>query len=617
MAQSKGAELAQLLPTKKTLTALKSDVTLGSALLELCDNSLDAWKRSNDRTGNITIKIYTEEHGDRTELIIRDNAGGVPREEASMLFGLGRTAKDTTNGAIGTFGVGAKKSLVNLGVPFSISSQHESSQRGWQYRITNSWFEDDADWTVPITDTDELQPGVTEIRISDLNYEWNESNRDDIREQLGKAYNLFLSDSFQELTGTDYDLSIEVEGEEVIPEGLPDWSYPPFDGMHPRRYENIKLEFEHLDAPVYLHITIGLLEQKDTREAGTDIYVQKRKVIDRTRGPDGGFGEGEEQLGTFNPRHERLKILVELETSADGQQLPWDTQKSSIDRHNPIMRGTPENRGVYNWLRRAGQAYYELDADKVPTAFIQPFRTDSDHAVNSGRPEVHNYENRERIVSSHRPDTDLPEVNAIRQRAEAHALLKLRCEPPFSSNELPAYQNQLSAESDRELSALATIEDTIDEEILANIHDHIGRIDELARIHMENEIQCESELAPWQQPRYQDYFRKNDEFNTRQVTDVPGDIPITTEEISREASDDEYSAHNQTVTHSNQTVSEEQTTRTAELYLVLNSDSEQEDVAKVLEVNRGTLAYELGLNNNAGEDVIWEELRGELNRKFT
>ena len=166
MTQLRGQERAQLLPTKEALTALKSDVTLESAILELCDNALDAWKRTNDQRGSARIDIDVDTTGEQPTLIIRDDTGGVPRDEAAMLFGLGRTAKQN-NGSIGTFGVGAKKSLVNLGIPFTIRSRHASAAEGWRFRIDEAWFEDDEDWSVPLHSDSELAPGITEIKIEE------------------------------------------------------------------------------------------------------------------------------------------------------------------------------------------------------------------------------------------------------------------------------------------------------------------------------------------------------------------------------------------------------------------------------------------------------------------
>jgi hypothetical protein len=122
----------------------------------------------------MTIDIQVDKSAEATTLTIRDDAGGVPREDAAMLFGLGHTAREYIPGSIETYGIGVKKSLVNLGVPFQISSRaaESNSDTGWSYRITEEWFDDDDDWSVPIRNITDLDPGVTEIKVEDLNYNW-------------------------------------------------------------------------------------------------------------------------------------------------------------------------------------------------------------------------------------------------------------------------------------------------------------------------------------------------------------------------------------------------------------------------------------------------------------
>lgn len=609
MSQLHSEERAQLIPTKEALTALKSDVTLESAILELCDNALDAWKRATDRTDEARIDISIEEGDSQTQLIIRDDTGGVTREEAAMLFGLGRTAKQN-DGSIGTFGVGAKKSLVNLGVPFSIRSHHPGDEQGWRYRIDEDWFEDDHDWSVPLHTDTEIKPEVTEIRIEDLNYEWTDKTAEALRERLGEAYNLFLSDEIQSLCGEEFNLTILVNDEPISADGVPDWAFSPFDGLFPRRFEDIELEFDHLDAPVYVDITVGLMHKKDTHSAGTDIYIQKRKVISSARDDQGGFGEGKELLGKFNARHDRLRIIVEIEIEADGQQLPWDTQKSSIDKHNPIMRGTDDARGVYNWLRRVTQAYYTLDADKVPRAFLESYEDSSPVAANDGTVISYDYSDRQRIVSGHRPDTDLTEINALRQKSEAHATLRIRCDPDIEDWKLPAYRTQLEQESDRELDQLTQISKQPPTEIEPVAHDEAGRINELARIHMENGVRYPEELEAWQKPRYDQYLRNHGGQNFAIVEELLEHIPSSPGDITE--GDYETAAEmisKEPVAESSQTVPEKQSQiEKAEVFLVF-SEGDEERGAKVLDMARSQLCGSLDLPHTAGDDVVWEEVR--------
>jgi len=603
-------ERAHLLPTKDTLKALKSDVTLESAILELCDNSLDAWKRSCNRTDPAHIDIEINEYDDRTELIIRDTAGGIPREDAAMLFALGRTAKDQVAGAIGTFGVGAKKSLVNLGLPFTVVSRDESADIGWKYRITDEWFENNEDWTVPVHETDEISQGSTEIRIEDLNYSWDEATAKELRRRLGEAYNLFLSDEMQDLHKTDYDLRIEVDGVAVSPEGMPEWSYSPFDGLHPRRYENIELAISEFDSPVELNITVGLLTKKSNQDAGTDIYCQKRKVASRLRGDEGGFGTGKDRLGNFSPRHQRLRVIVELETEGDGQALPWDTQKSSIDRHNPFMRGTDDCRGVYNWIRRTVQAYFDLDADRVFRAFLEPYDSDHPEAVNEGTPEVYDYSDRTQVTSVHRPDTDLPDVKSVSQKARSDALLWISCEEALEQWKVDAYKIQLGYESDRNLENLHNVSTTPPEEVEDHAHQIAGQISDLARIHYQNGIYYSDELEEWQIPRYKDYMDKKETNNINNVSYSPNGLPTTLAQLNNKQGENGSNGNSEPAVYTEKTLEDpSKESENAEIFLVLDGEGEEERGAKILDTTRKNLCNQLNLNKETPDEVLWEEFR--------
>ena len=616
MTQLRGQERAQLLPTKEALTALKSDVTLESAILELCDNALDAWKRTNDQRGSAQIDIHVDTTGKRTKLIIRDDTGGVPRDEAAMLFGLGRTAKQN-NGSIGTFGVGAKKSLVNLGIPFTIRSRHQDAPDGWQFRIDEAWFEDDEDWSVPLHSDAELPQGITEIRIEDLNYEWSEKTATELRNRLGEAYNYFLSEEMHALTGDSFDLTISVDGEAVTPVGTPDWAYSPFDGIYPRRYENITLDFEDLDHPVNAHITVGLLTKKDTRNAGTDFYIQKRKVISSSRNEEGGFGEGRERLGKYNARHDRLRIIVELETRANGQRLPWDTQKSSIDKHNLIMRGTDETRGIYNWLRRTAKAFYSLDADTVPRAFLETYDHSAPEAENGGEVGSYDYADRNRIISNHRPNTDIPEIKELLNQVKAHAKLRIRCEESIPDKKVPAYRTQLKQEIEGNLEQLTAVKTLPPTEATDHAHEVAGQINELARIHLENGVQYTKELKEWQQPRYKNYFEAHGGGSITILESPPEHLPTTVADIANHQYENNgNTAQSEPIAESADKVSDEQSKKeSAELFLVFHGE-DGERGAKLFDENRAEICSKLGLSKDVGDDVLWEEMRHFLQNEL-
>lgn len=618
----------QLTPTKGTLTALKSDVDFPSAIEELIDNALDAWERESDREAAARIQIYAEEHGDRTELIITDNTGGIPRDEAAMVFGLGRTAKGEEGGLIGTYGIGAKKSLVNLGVPFRIISRAEDADVGWEYRITEDWFEDETDWTVDVYPNEEIDPGHTEIHIEDLEYEWNEANITELREDFARTYNLFLDDS---LLRESYDLTIEVDGEPVRPVGLPDWSYSPFDGFAPRRFENITLDLPEFDEPVTANITVGLLRKKDSQNAGVDIYIQKRQVMSAVRDEDGGFGHGNNRLGPFTVHKERLKVLIEIEARDHGNLLPWDTQKSSINRNNVVMRGTDDVKGVYNWLRRVAQPYYNLDANKVPRAFVEFYPRDSEHADRGTTPEGdpipyrHDYRERKQVSHKHKPDEDLSDVRETELTAEAHAKLGIRCDRAVEDWRLPAYRAQLEQECSKrgrpvdyaDLERLTVEPVGLDVE---HVDETLDQIQALAKRHAQDGIRFPNHLEPWMQPAYDRALDEHADVPLDTVAEPPADLPTTPDEVEAATATEGDTEPEPTggetgigvdVPGSDVEVEEETEADSIELLLGVREDGE-EQVAPLISMPPEQFAERFGIPEDADRDTLYREVKLRL-----
>jgi hypothetical protein len=273
------------------------------------------------------------------------------------------------------------------------------------------------------------------------------------------------------------------------------------------------------------------------------------------------------------------------------------------------MRGTDDARGVYNWLRRVTQAYYTLDADKVPRAFLESYEDSCPVAAHNGTVVSYDYSDRQRIVSGHRPDTDLPEINALRQKVEAHATLRIRCDPDIEDWKLPAYRTKLEQESDRELDQLTQISEQPPAEIEPVAHDEAGRINELARIHMENGVRHPEELGAWQKPRYDQYLRNHGGQNFAIVEELPEHIPSSPGEIADYETAAEVMSK-EPVAESSQTVPEKQSQiEKAELFLVFSEGDDEERGAKVLDMARSQLCGSLDFPHTAGDDVVWEEVR--------
>jgi hypothetical protein len=550
---------------------------------------------------SVDIKISSRKDG--PELVIRDNAGGVPQDQAPILFALGRNAQKTGGGSIGTYGLGAKKALVNLGLPCTVASWDIDEEIGWEYTITREWLDDDATWEVPVTESDELEPGVTELRIETLNYDWSSERSKSVRSSLEETYNFVLEDTTSAITNN---LRIVLDGQELEPQGAPDWSYSPFDGIQPRRFENITLDIESADYPINLDVTVGLLRKKDSKESGTDIYCQNRKVVSADRGAVGGFGSGRDKLGPFNVHHERLKIIVELYTEGDASKLPWDTQKANINRHTEVMKK------VRGWLTSTASPYYDLPAPVVPRSFVEFYPADAEHAANGGELEVEDYGNKMALASPHKPDRGLSDIAALQQRCKAHTTLRFRCEDGLVSWMVPAYRNQLEAELPSELSYddLPRLEGSdplsgLDETSATESKEAINT---LARKHSREGMRYAANLQPWQVPVYQRYFDMNVDKALRTPRATPTEVPTTPSEAV--GTDPKSGGSSETGDESgppNDDVPE------AEIAIAMVvDDGESEQITSVFRQDQVELNEALGLSRDSSQD----ELHSEISRRF-
>ena len=435
-----------LKPSKEAYQAVKSDVTPVSAFKELIDNALDNWRRVLDGLDPVTIEIEYQDGGpdSEDEIVIRDDSGGVEEDDLQILFALGQSKKTEIAGSIGAYGVGAKKAIVNLGNEATIRSRHMYADTGFGFTIDEEWLRDDDDWTVSKEEYDDIEAGVTEIRISDLNTPWDKY-RDNLIEDLSETYQFYLDparmEDFEPVDiilrerGPDGDLTntVEIEPPEPI-----DWSFTPMDGLFVRRYEGIDLQSKEFDEEVIMNITVGLMREASAADAGADIFCQNRLVLSGVQDERAGFGMGKNssKLGKFSGQHRRLRVIIEFETEGDARVLPWDAQKSDIDPYTRVSRAARD------WIGRIVRPYYLAAGayTDIPTSLTRPYDRDCEYSVTEHLDDPYNYKGRER--NTNKPDTDFKDAKAIGERADVTAALGVYSPGPLEEKFEPAYREE-------------------------------------------------------------------------------------------------------------------------------------------------------------------------------
>lgn len=107
-------------PTKEFfIRMITKDVTIDSAILDLIDNSIDAFKKNNLENANIHINFNIEHN--YFEII--DDCGGMDKvtaENYAFKFG---NEKEREKYSVGMYGIGMKRSIFKIGQNFEVSSK--------------------------------------------------------------------------------------------------------------------------------------------------------------------------------------------------------------------------------------------------------------------------------------------------------------------------------------------------------------------------------------------------------------------------------------------------------------------------------------------------------------
>jgi hypothetical protein len=310
-------------------------------------------------------------------------------------------------------------------------------------------------------------------------------------------------------------------------------------------------------------------------------------------------------MGNFTVHHQRLKVLVELETDGEADVLPWDTQKASINRHTEVMQAT------YQWLRRIAQPYFDMTDNVVPRAFVEFYPQESEHVFNDGEIQIHDYSNRNRMPPHHKPDTDAPQISALQRTAGAHARAGFRCYDAIEDWQRPAYEAQLTAElgPDTDYTNLPVVEgddplEGFEETRAVELKNELLK---LAKNHARRGIRYADELQPWQKVIYNNHLDTEISGDLETPTSV-ADVPTTLDELGGMQSSEESETETE---DPDPPEPETESKQRAELALIVE-DGDQELVGTLIADDREAIAERVGLTADADPDELHAELQRRL-----
>ena len=323
------------------LNMITKDVTVESCILDLIDNSIDAYKRviGEKKQGIIEISYSIPED----YFSINDNCGGMSREIAvSKAFRFGNS-RERNAGTLGMYGIGMKRSIFKIGSDFVVESKTAFDS----YRVYmdhDEWInlkdEDGKEdlWKFHLDDIELNFENGVHIRIEKLSdslktYLKVKNNVETLKEKISSAYG--------DLLGNGIAISINDEKIHYSNEYL-------YEAKFLKNYVNSNIIGTDKDIQIKIIAGVGDPSPKD---AGWDIICNGRAVIQKDRteltGWESTYDLEEESsvdeafegktIPAFHNDFARFRGYVYIDCD-DPNKLPLNTTKDSIDKQHFVYQ---------------------------------------------------------------------------------------------------------------------------------------------------------------------------------------------------------------------------------------------------------------------------------------
>ena len=195
-------------PNKEVVLGAWRDLDRAEALLELIDNSIDAWNRRRaqyPQKAAPELNIYIEIDSDTGQLTYEDNAGGVPEGKLVNLVIPGHSETGALDQSIGSYKTGGKKAIFRLATAANITTAFwnpaETGDTAVAVHLDEHWLKDVDQYQFPyypLKDAGGLQRGQTrylmQLRPEPLGAHWYSNPQEvaKIGKEIKNTYGLYM-----------------------------------------------------------------------------------------------------------------------------------------------------------------------------------------------------------------------------------------------------------------------------------------------------------------------------------------------------------------------------------------------------------------------------------------
>lgn len=348
-------------PNKEVVLGAWRDLDRSEALLELIDNSIDAWKRRRkdypDKSAP-ELNIYIDIDSDTGQLAYEDNAGGVPVEKLVNLVVPGHSDTEALASSIGSYKTGGKKAIFRLATAVNITTRFwnpaETGDGAVAVHLDEHWLSDVDEYQFPyfgLKDYGGLQRGQTkylmQLRPEPVGAHWYSNPREleKISRDIQNTYGLLV------VRNGDINIYFPKRGKLITPvlnarydfSGASDTKVD----IRPQRVEfETELEYQGLKHRLAIEVVIGCRVTTATRDdvgPGFDLYGNNRLFKSRDerlfyeqlpKGQAGSLARG--WVNILGPN-------VFIPWDAHKRHLNYDREIIDLIRTHPAIKSLFEN----------------------------------------------------------------------------------------------------------------------------------------------------------------------------------------------------------------------------------------------------------------------------------
>ncbi len=372
-------------PTKDVVLGAWRDLDRSEALLELIDNSIDAWNMRRGRypaktATNLIIQIRIDPQ--MQQLVYEDNAGGVPKDKLTHLVVPGYSDTTDLTPTIGSYRTGGKKAIFRLATAASITTRYqnpaETSDEAWSIQLDGDWLRDPHAYEfpyAPLKDKSVIEQGQTrytfQLREEPIGGTPWYLESDDIKkvsESIQRTYTLLLIRN-PKIQIFFHDLKHPIE---PLVE-LYDFSGTNKNGtdLRPQQMQFVfELLHEGVPHKVTAEFVLGCRRTSGTGDAfsrpGIDLYGNDRLFV---------MCDQETFAHLLPTGCARNLVRGFVNIHSPNVFIPWDTHKRHLNPDREIMRALTKNKLITDFFGHWYQAYQGVGRGDVTDLISEPLET--------------------------------------------------------------------------------------------------------------------------------------------------------------------------------------------------------------------------------------------------